>query len=205
MPEESKNLVQTQMPAAQGPQQGVAAVNSAVPAPQDVTASVNTQQQPQPQNPFVVNAPAIPTQEGPMGIRYDFNDGARVLLPKGKWHVQIEDDETDNIIFACDADEGWVLSTKKYYIPFRIRVWVRGEKEPKKVTQKAEKPQKAQKQKAAKAKPVQKTKRAAKNPAQTVKPTSKPVVQPTTKPATTKPAKDYSFMEEIERQWRQEK
>ena len=65
-----------------------------------------------------------------MGIRYDFNDGARVLLPKGKWHVQIEDDETDNIIFACDADEGWVLSTKKYYIPFRIRVWVRGEKEP---------------------------------------------------------------------------
>ena len=115
--------------AAQAPQ-GVAAPNSATQAPQDVTASVNTQQQQQPQNPFVVNAPAIPTQEGPMGIRFDFNDGVRVLLPKGKWHVQIEDDETDNIIFACDADEGWVLSTKKYYIPFRIRVWVRGEKEP---------------------------------------------------------------------------
>ena len=110
--------------------QGVAAANSAAQAPQDVTASVNTQQQQQSQNPFIVNAPAVPTQEGPMGIRYDFNDGARVLLPKGQWHVQIEDDETDNIIFACDADEGWVLSTKKYYIPFRIRVWVRGEREP---------------------------------------------------------------------------
>lgn len=116
--------------SATAPAQGMAAAQSAAQAPQDVTASVNTNQQQVPPNPFVVPAPAVPTQEGPMGIRYDFNDGARVLLPKGKWHVQIEDDETDNIIFACDADEGWVLSTKKYYIPFRIRVWVRGEKEP---------------------------------------------------------------------------
>lgn len=98
--------------SATAPAQGMAAAQSAAQAPQDVTASVNTNQQQVPPNPFVVPAPAVPTQEGPMGIRYDFNDGARVLLPKGKWHVQIEDDETDNIIFACDADEGWVLSTK---------------------------------------------------------------------------------------------
>ena len=65
-----------------------------------------------------------------MGIRYDFNDGARVLLPKGKWHMQIEDAESDNIIFVCDTEEGWVLSSKKYYIPFRIKVWVQGEREP---------------------------------------------------------------------------
>ena len=130
MPEEQTQSVISNSAQNQSQSQGVAAADSAVQTPQDVTASVNTQQPQQPQNPFVVNAPAIPTQEGPMGIRYDFNDGARVLLPKGKWHVQIEDDETDNIIFACDADEGWVLSTKKYYIPFRIRVWVRGEKEP---------------------------------------------------------------------------
>ena len=129
MPEEQTQSVISNSAQNQSQSQGVAAANSAAQAPQDVTASVNTQQQP-PQNPFVINAPAIPTQEGPMGIRYDFNDGARVLLPKGKWHVQIEDDETDNIIFACDADEGWVLSTKKYYIPFRIRVWVRGQAEP---------------------------------------------------------------------------
>jgi ADP-heptose:LPS heptosyltransferase len=65
-----------------------------------------------------------------MGIRYDFNDGARVLLPKGEWHVRIEDAESGNIIFACDADEGWVVSTKKYYVPFIIRVWIRGRPEP---------------------------------------------------------------------------
>ncbi|MCR5504968.1 MAG: autotransporter strand-loop-strand O-heptosyltransferase [Elusimicrobiaceae bacterium] len=112
------------------PQMGVLANQSAAQPVQDVTASVNTQKNVQQQNPFILQVPAIPTQTGPMGIRYDFNDGARVLLPKGKWHVQIEDAESDNIIFACDADEGWILSTKKYYIPFRIRVWIRGEQKP---------------------------------------------------------------------------
>lgn len=80
-------------------------------------------------NQFILNPPEIPTQIGNRGIKYDFNDGARILLPKGKWHVQIEDDETDNILFSCDPDEGWVLSTKKYFIPFRIRVWDRESQE----------------------------------------------------------------------------
>lgn len=73
----------------------------------------------------------MPTQEGPRGIRYDFNDGARVLLPHGAWHVELVDDESGNILFSCDTDEGWVISTKKYYIPFRVRVWDRSNlKEP---------------------------------------------------------------------------
>ncbi len=81
-------------------------------------------------DPFFLPAPEIPTQEGPKGIRFDFNDGARVLLPRGEWHVQIVDDESGNILFACDADGGWVASTKKYYIPFRILVWERGADQP---------------------------------------------------------------------------
>ena len=75
-----------------------------------------------PADPFYIPPPEAPTQEGPRGIRYDFNDGARVLLPPGAWHVRIEDDESGNILFACDAEGGWVLSTKKYYVPFRVRV-----------------------------------------------------------------------------------
>ena len=111
---------------------GSATVTSSAAKTQDVTASVNTSVNVKqvPFNPFQVPVPAVPTQEGPMGIRFDFNDGARVLLPKGKWHVQLEDAESDNIIFACDTEEGWVLSTKKYYIPFRIKVWVQGQAEP---------------------------------------------------------------------------
>lgn len=76
-------------------------------------------------NAYFVDVPAVPTQEGPYGIRYDFNDGARVLLPKGHWYVQLEDAEYDNILFGANVDEGWVLSSKKYYIKHRIRVWDR--------------------------------------------------------------------------------
>jgi len=77
-----------------------------------------------------VSAPAIPTQQGPDGIRFDFNDGARVLLPKGQWHVELWDEDTGNVLFACDPDEGWVTSTKKFYVRFRIKVFKRGEVSP---------------------------------------------------------------------------
>lgn len=80
--------------------------------------------------PFHISPPEIPTQEGPLGIRYDFNDGARVLVPKGQWHVRIEDAESGNILFACDSEGGWVVSTKKYYIPFNLKVWRKGESKP---------------------------------------------------------------------------
>ncbi|GHV52453.1 autotransporter strand-loop-strand O-heptosyltransferase [Deltaproteobacteria bacterium] len=80
-------------------------------------------------DPFFIPPPELPTQTGPKGVRYDFNDGARVWLPQGQWHVEIHDGESGNIIFACDADEGWVVSTKKYYVPFVIKIWERGNPE----------------------------------------------------------------------------
>lgn len=76
-------------------------------------------------NPYCVCVPALPTQEGPLGIRYDFNDGARLLLPQGHWYVQLEDAGADNILFGSNTDGNWVLSTGKYYIKHRIRVWDR--------------------------------------------------------------------------------
>lgn len=54
--------------------------------------------------PFVL-PPDIPTQTGPENIRYDFNDGARVLLPEGQWHVRLLDADSGNVIFCCDADK----------------------------------------------------------------------------------------------------
>ncbi|EKK4079609.1 autotransporter strand-loop-strand O-heptosyltransferase [Cronobacter dublinensis] len=74
--------------------------------------------------------PEKPTQQGPEGIFYDFNDGARLLLPAGDWRVEISDDETGNILFASDIAQGWVISTKKYYVPFRLQVWKKGHSKP---------------------------------------------------------------------------
>ncbi|WP_313063914.1 autotransporter strand-loop-strand O-heptosyltransferase [Atlantibacter hermannii] len=77
-----------------------------------------------------ISPPEKPTQAGPENIFYDFNDGARVLLPEGKWHVRLLDADSDNILFCCDADKGWVTSTKKYFVRFRIQVFRRGEETP---------------------------------------------------------------------------
>lgn len=96
---------------------------------QAVTASSTTEKVIS-KDPYYIAPPAIPTQKGAKSIRYDFNDGARVLVPVGKWHVRLEDTESGNILFACDSDGGWVVSSKKYYVPFNIKVWQRGEASP---------------------------------------------------------------------------
>lgn len=81
-------------------------------------------------HPFSLSPSALPTQLGPLGIRYDFNDGARLFLPKGQWHVKLVDCDSNNVLFACDVDEGWVLSSKKYFVRFTIKVWQRGQELP---------------------------------------------------------------------------
>lgn len=70
-------------------------------------------------------APApLPTQSGPCGIRFDFNDGCRVALPRGDspWHVVLRDRLTGNILFDTELDEGLVVSAKRYAVPFRIEI-----------------------------------------------------------------------------------
>ena len=70
---------------------------------------------------------ALPTQEGPQGIRYDFNDGCRVLIPQaeggGEWRVRLRDIDTGNILFETRLLSGRINSSKRYYIACRIEVW----------------------------------------------------------------------------------
>ncbi len=65
----------------------------------------------------------MPTQIGPLGIRYDFNDGCRVLLPEGKWRVRISDIDTGNILFETRLQAGRINSAKRYFVRFRLQVW----------------------------------------------------------------------------------
>lgn len=96
----------------------------------DITLSSNNQSaENSPSHPFAP-PPDIPTQKAPHGIRYDFNDGARVKLPAGNWRVTLIDDTSGNILFSCQSGEGWVLSSKKYYVVFRIQVFKEGETVP---------------------------------------------------------------------------
>jgi autotransporter strand-loop-strand O-heptosyltransferase len=68
----------------------------------------------------------MPTQSGPHGIRYDFNDGARLLLPDrivGKWRVRLRDLDTGNTLFQSESQGAFVTSTKRYYVRIGLEVW----------------------------------------------------------------------------------
>lgn len=70
-------------------------------------------------------APApVPTQQGPFGLRFDFNEGCRIALPRGEgeWHVVLRDTATGNILFETRLEQGFVVSSKRYFVPFRIEV-----------------------------------------------------------------------------------
>lgn len=68
---------------------------------------------------------ATPTQSGPRGIRFDFNDGARITLPESEtpWKVRLRDLDTGNILFDTTLKIGFVNSSKRYFIRFRLEVW----------------------------------------------------------------------------------
>jgi hypothetical protein len=70
------------------------------------TANGSADAKPKPAYP----APAgSPTQQGPKGLRFDFNDGARVFCPDGEqhpWRVRLRDLDTGNIMFETEFAAG---------------------------------------------------------------------------------------------------
>ena len=72
----------------------------------------------------------LPTQLGPEGIRFDFNHGARLALPQrsvGQWRVCLRDLGTGNILFQSDNQGALILSSKRWFIRFRLEVWSVGD------------------------------------------------------------------------------
>lgn len=75
-------------------------------------------------------APAeTPTQQGPNGLKFDFNDGCRVKLSEGEhpWSVRLSDLDTGNTLFETEIKAGFVNSSKRYFVRFRIEVWQNGQ------------------------------------------------------------------------------
>jgi autotransporter strand-loop-strand O-heptosyltransferase len=66
----------------------------------------------------------IPTQLGPLGVRFDFNDGCRVTVPQGEhpWRVRLTDLDTGNILFETKLPIGRVNSSARYFVRFRLEV-----------------------------------------------------------------------------------
>ncbi|GAB6855136.1 autotransporter strand-loop-strand O-heptosyltransferase [Asaia astilbis] len=75
-------------------------------------------------NPYLVPTD-LPTNDAGEGIYFDFNWGARVLLPPkpdGRWRATLTDLDNSTIIYQGELEEGHLSSTKKFYIRFAIDV-----------------------------------------------------------------------------------
>ncbi len=70
---------------------------------------------------------ATPTQAGPHGIRFDFNQGCRVVLPSREgerpWRVRLRDLDTGNTLFETTLPQGTINSSKRWFVRFRVEVW----------------------------------------------------------------------------------
>jgi|ERR1700722_753361 autotransporter strand-loop-strand O-heptosyltransferase len=66
-----------------------------------------------------------PTQEGPEGVRFDFNGGCRMSFAQSAhpWKARLSDIDTGNIIYQTEIVTGRINSSKRYYVRFRIEVW----------------------------------------------------------------------------------
>ena len=75
-------------------------------------------------------APAeVPTQQAVGGLRFDFNDGCRVVLPESDraWRLRLSDLDTGNVLYETELKAGRVNSSKRYFVRFRVEVWQDGE------------------------------------------------------------------------------
>lgn len=63
-------------------------------------------------------AAPVPTQEGPHGLRYDFNAGIRVRMPEGEqWRLRFWDAGTETCLYDGKQGEGdYICSRKKYFM-----------------------------------------------------------------------------------------
>ncbi len=59
--------------------------------------------------------------------KLDFNDGARLQVPAGNYHVRFTDLDTMNVLFETDLSDAVASTTKKFYVRFRVELWKDGE------------------------------------------------------------------------------
>lgn len=78
--------------------------------------------------------PAAPTEEFAEGIRVDFNNGCRVLIPdtaSSSYKLDVFDADKNLCIYSCEIAPGLMAGTnKKFYIRYRIKLTKKGETVP---------------------------------------------------------------------------
>ena len=58
------------------------------------------------------------------GVRLDFNNGLRLQIPAGRFHVRISDYDSGMVFFDEDVQEKILISAEKFYIHWQIDIWL---------------------------------------------------------------------------------
>lgn len=85
------------------------------------------------QPPIYGKVPEVPVLEAVEGIRFDFNEGIRILFPhNGKsYRCRFSDIDTGVILYSADTVAGaYVTSVKKFFIRFRLEIFAPGSDRP---------------------------------------------------------------------------
>ncbi|WP_083747250.1 autotransporter strand-loop-strand O-heptosyltransferase [Teichococcus deserti] len=76
-----------------------------------------------PKPPYVPPA-GTPVTAGPAGFRFDFNQGARLLLPPGAPRtVRLWDRDTNSLLFRTTGEGLVINSSKRFFVRFRVELW----------------------------------------------------------------------------------
>lgn len=66
-------------------------------------------------------------ETGIPGLKLDFNNGIRLQVPTGNWHVRIGDYDSGMVFYDRDISETVVVSIEKYYIHWQVDIFRDGE------------------------------------------------------------------------------
>ena len=70
------------------------------------------------------NPPQAPTVKTPVrGLRFDFNQGLRVLVPKGNYFIRFIDRDAALSVYESAASGVLASSAKRYFVNFRLEVY----------------------------------------------------------------------------------
>lgn len=97
---------------------------------QEETKQDETKQQPKPQGKPYCPPPALPWMDAVDGIKYDFNDGMRVKIPKSaprKYRVVFADTDSGLVVYSADVEaDSYIASVKKYFIRWKLIIYEQG-------------------------------------------------------------------------------
>jgi len=121
LPAASSGAIQPELEIGPLPE---AVISSAATVPTESVSSSASASAPTTKRAYPLPA-ELPTQISPKGLRFDFNDGCRVVLEEGEhpWRVRLSDLDTGNTLFETEIKTGRVNSSKRYYVRFRVEAW----------------------------------------------------------------------------------